>query len=599
MVHFCKANCGKHASFNYPGIKPPLYCAKDKLEGMENVMRRRCLLCDKCPAFNTPDKKTGIYCVKHKLPGMINVRQPHCLRCGTTPSFNHKGQKPGIYCAEHKLPGMVDVQHAICISEGCPTRANFNNPGETHPLYCAEHKLLDMVSTSKSGKCLSCGKEANFGSKGTTKAPYCKDHKEPDMVDVRHPMCKGQGCDKRASQNFEGKTPPEYCAKCALSGMIDVVTKRCEFPGCPITCAFDFGGESKGKYCLKHAEEGMVNVKSRRCDHPGCPIRPCFNIPGEHTGIYCDKHKLPGMVNVTDDKCLAGCGITANYNFKGETKGVYCMKDKLPGMIDIRHKICESPDCPIRASFGKLFGPVVHCATHATPNESSKNNPKCLQDDCPNRPLYTDQQNNYPLRCETHKTPNDKNVIERPCKNCSLPDFINETTLLCNDCNDYIVKKVHKAKENKYRNLLISHGFIPISSDRPIQGGCTKLRPDDVFDHVTYALIWETDEDQHKSYACDCEMARMCMIHQDFGGMPVIFIRFNPDSYKVGDKVIRETKSRERVVIDLMKSFNNVKQINYPLVVCYLYYDGFDGNLHFYAIDYVNGVSKEVTDIFT
>lgn len=44
-------------------------------------------------------------------------------------------------------------------------------------------------------------------------------------------------------------------------------------------------------------------------------------------------------------------------------------------------------------------------------------------------------------------------------------------------------------------------------------------------------IIVECDENQHGSYACECELGRMITLFQDYGGMPVVFIRYNPDNY--------------------------------------------------------------------
>lgn len=41
----------------------------------------------------------------------------------------------------------------------------------------------------------------------------------------------------------------------------------------------------------------------------------------------------------------------------------------------------------------------------------------------------------------------------------------------------------------------------------------------------------EIDENQHKDYDITCNNKRLCELYQDFGKVPIIFIRFNPDSY--------------------------------------------------------------------
>ena len=53
-----------------------------------------------------------------------------------------------------------------------------------------------------------------------------------------------------------------------------------------------------------------------------------------------------------------------------------------------------------------------------------------------------------------------------------------------------------------------------------------------MFEAATHYVVVEVDEDEHKYRACECEQARMVNISQSLG-MPTIFLRYNPDRYKV------------------------------------------------------------------
>lgn len=193
--------------------------------------------------------------------------------------------------------------------------------------------------------------------------------------------------------------------------------------------------------------------------------------------------------------------------------------------------------------------------------------------------------------------PDDKNVIERPCAKCQLPDYINEVTLLCNSCSDFFIRNHNKVKEKRIITLIESNGFKFDSLDRPVEGGCTKYRPDGLIDFKLFEVDVEVDEDQHRSYPPECEIIRMIMIHQDFGGKPVIFIRFNPDSYESPINSI-DYRERERILLDLIGSFHNVKEIKYPLLVCYLFYDGYDGQIRFKSFDPLSKQMEEVLHPF-
>ena len=47
----------------------------------------------------------------------------------------------------------------------------------------------------------------------------------------------------------------------------------------------------------------------------------------------------------------------------------------------------------------------------------------------------------------------------------------------------------------------------------------------------THVLIVEIDENQHKGYDTSCDNKRVCALYQDFGYIPIVFVRFNPDDY--------------------------------------------------------------------
>ena len=68
--------------------------------------------------------------------------------------------------------------------------------------------------------------------------------------------------------------------------------------------------------------------------------------------------------------------------------------------------------------------------------------------------------------------------------------------------------------------------------DKVIPDGCSKRRPDMFLDMGSYIIIVEIDENQHEAYDSSCENKRIMQIWEDVGCRQMIFIRFNPDSYK-------------------------------------------------------------------
>jgi hypothetical protein len=65
--------------------------------------------------------------------------------------------------------------------------------------------------------------------------------------------------------------------------------------------------------------------------------------------------------------------------------------------------------------------------------------------------------------------------------------------------------------------------------NKTIRGGCSRKVPDWFFECLTHSVVVENDENQHVSYSC--ENKRTMELFQDLGNRPIVFIRFNPDSY--------------------------------------------------------------------
>lgn len=96
---------------------------------------------------------------------------------------------------------------------------------------------------------------------------------------------------------------------------------------------------------------------------------------------------------------------------------------------------------------------------------------------------------------------------------------------------DVDIPKRYKIKENYVKDFLLDEfkEDITIVFDKIVEGGCSRRRPDVRIDMGSHIIIVECDEDQHKGYSC--ENKRMMEIFQDCGNRPIVFLRFNPDSY--------------------------------------------------------------------
>jgi hypothetical protein len=494
--------------------------------------------------------------------------------CDKIASYNIKGIKVRKFCKEHKSPIMVDVSSRQCIEEECIIQATYNFAGEK-PNYCKKHAHDGMIDV-KNKKCgeAGCTKQPTYNIKGETRAIRCKEHATKDMIDMKHKSCADDTCNERPYYNFNGKLKPLYCDKHKLKDMIFIGRKKCFETGCDIVPQFNFKGQTNGVYCATHAKPGMVDIRHKMC--LDCDKRASFNVKGETVGIYCKDHSKSNMTIVTITKCQK-CDKLPNYNFAGQKSGIRCNDHKEPDMIDVKHRTCV--DCSSRVLYGIPGNIMTCCAQHKKSGMIRKPTTKCTTDNCKEIALYgSDKQQ---IHCEDHKIRGEINLIEKECTSCKLPCILNADDL-CASCDPIKGNIIRLAKQNIVKNYLDQHDYKYISCDKVINNSeCIKERPDFLFDCATHYLVLEVDEHQHNSN-CECEHSRMVNISQALG-MPTLFIRFNPDEYKI-NKVKHNTTTVKRLkdLGEFLKHYMKISNEQLKkygfLSVLYLFYDEYDKN---------------------
>lgn len=544
--------------------------------------------CGKKAMYGTV-KRQPLYCSVHRQEGTVDVITNLCKDsdCLGRAIYGYSGTKKAFYCGKHKLPEMVNVRSKKCEFLGCLSQASYNFPDNKKVKFCYTHKLKGMMNVkSKNCEHKDCTKRASFALVGDS-AKFCKNHKLPGMINVRNEECEFDGCKKTPNYNLPGKKRGRFCVSHKSSDMVDVHHKECEHLGCKTTPTFNFFGEKSARFCDEHKHQGMVNVTHARCKREGCELRPSFGFPEQKGVAYCDEHKLSGMINKMNKTCEhQNCKKFPSYNFTEEKTPRFCTHHKLSNMVDIVSKKCQNHDCGKIATFGKLFETKTHCGEHRLNNEFNRNKPTCSQ--CSEYAVCTDKGNGYPIRCESHRNKKDINVVHKKCEKCHLDDFIASDQTMCNNCRDFYVKKVQHIKEDKIKNLLDVNKIKYEFHDKIIPDSCNYYRPDIVIDKGAFYIIVEVDENQHESYARECETMRMINIQQGFGGVPVIFIRFNPDPYVDSKGVLNKSyRGREKKLLQVLKDICNYEIIEEMLSIIYLYYDGYE-NVERLKVDFEN-----------
>lgn len=110
---------------------------------------------------------------------------------------------------------------------------------------------------------------------------------------------------------------------------------------------------------------------------------------------------------------------------------------------------------------------------------------------------------------------------------------------------DIEIKRRYKTKENLLAEALKQMNLgIDFIQDKPVQGGCSKRRPDFLFDLFTHTVIVECDENGHSGYDTTCEIDKLNATFTDLADRPMILIRFNPDRCKENKKSCFDKEGR-------------------------------------------------------
>jgi hypothetical protein len=291
------------------------------------------------------------------------------------------------------------------------------------------------------------------------------------------------------------------------------------------------------------------------------------------------------MVDVLSRKCITCKVKIPNFNKEGETVGLYCSGCALPNMVDVLSRKCSK--CSTRASYGMPGFKPTTCLKHKTANMIAKPHSKCKKQNCKLPAIYGVK---HPIHCETHKNDNDINLTETLCKKCGLLDVCIDE-LCINTCSNseqitYEMKRRQKVKELRVFQVLKCEYGEPDEYNIMVSSKCGGKNSEEKefgYDFETHKVYIEVDENQHKSYCELGEINRMKNIYMDDGGIPILFLRYNPDNYQTnGKKTNTPQKKREDELVKWLKFYENFDNINgYNLSVQYLFYtDGDNTKLH-------------------
>lgn len=508
---------------------------------------------------------TRDYCKDHKKDDMINLKGYICKSetCTSRAAYgfpkNSKEKDAGkvLYCGKDtcKKPGMINLLNKTCVA-GCGKQPTFNYPGEKKGLYCVEDKLPGMVDVKKR-TCKKCSTCASYGYKGGEKE-YCATHKKDKMVDLTKKKCEN-GCGTIANWNYHGETSGKYCYVCKKEGMINLAKKICKHPGCPLSASYGTLNDRK-QYCTRHKEDNMINFSIKKC-------KICNKKDPSYGGKdgkkeYCAVCAPSWAKNNKHRMC--DCGKIATFNWPGEKRGKYCKEHSFTGMHDVTAIRCDK--CHTTATIGIPGNKPSRCKRHREEGMISEPRRRCQN--CNKTAIYGRTKQ---LRCGDHKNTDDYNLIEKRCKGCELLYILNKDGY-CGYCDPTMIKNFALVKQRDVKQFLDKNGFNYDIYDSVIDTNCGKERPDFVFDCKTHFVVLEVDENQHKNR--DCERIRMINISQSLG-LKTIFIRYNPDDYKINNKKQTVSTLKRHKVLKGWLNHLSMKEPIHFLSTIYLFYDNF------------------------
>jgi hypothetical protein len=313
----------------------------------------------------------------------------------------------------------------------------------------------------------------------------------------------------------------------------------------------------------------MVDVRSKKCHR--CKVkRPLYNKAGETSALYCGDCKEPDMVDVKNKKCHKCKVKIPVFNITGETSTLYCGDCKEPDMVDVKNKKCSYENCNISAYYGLPGHKKETCYQHRKEGYIANPNKKCIEKNCKQMAIYGYTSAKH---CEEHKHEDEVDLIQRKCKACGLIEVVNKDGY-CYCQNQNLFNRIRLAKQKTVKNYLDRNCEIKyISYDKQIDHGvCGRERPDFLYDCESFYIVLEVDEDQHEQRNCDCEQVRMINISQSLG-MKTLFIRYNPDKYKVknGGRMQTENK-RLQTLLDVLLYYKKNGFKDYCMVT-HMYFD--------------------------
>jgi hypothetical protein len=355
------------------------------------------------------------------------------------------------------------------------------------------------------------------------------------------------------------------------------VRPRCQH-GKKKSLCIDCGGFSLcGPGCKNHGRRKAFCVDcggSALCCH-GKPKRTCVKCGGSgiclhgkkrNICIECDGSGLCGKDCVNHGKrktYCANCGGSGLCKEHSKRKD-QCIQCKSCGPECVNHgkrkKFCAECGGSALCCHGNIKKKCIEC--NPVHHAQAKSTVRPL---CPHG-----KHKRYCIECDGY----------RICSNCR-DNPVRHRRELCRTCAP-VPSNHARERESRMAAKLVKWAetdLIPIyttwNRQNPMAdpAQCGKYRPDFIYERPASVVVIEFDENQHRSYTLRCELARMAEVSLGYGGSPVHWVRYNPDSFRVNGAVAEPSEaSRSSMLLTQMQWALDCVDYEHLITVTYICY---------------------------
>lgn len=502
---------------------------------------------------------------------------------------------PPTHCTEHASKHFYCVVSRDCEFAGengnvCARTAKLAKRGYRIPTHCYRHAPADYESCIlRECEIPDCDRTAYFGIMGKTEERHCVIHKKAGETRLSGGLCCEVGCGKNVSERRGIWCTIHTATDTGDTGGGDDTSKKYDKSdksdkGVDVAVVI-----RKEKSAAKKDEVLDISV-------PSCKCIICFKQKDEmgnrkminatwcnEAGIrlWCAKHgKENGGKKKIYYPCKL-CGKPAKYGDPTTRERLYCdthcdmekhinLCKKVPGLTNRVRQ--ERKSMMLRMAKDGGESATVPAVV-------------CMVEGCSGKAAEWSVLGKTPTHCTTHK-------ITGMIMHTADID-VNELMAIANDMEQSNRKEEKSktrrlAKQQQVREMFDNCGLKYESYDKAANSLCGRERPDFVFGCETHKVIVEVDENQHKRIPNGCELLRMYRVTSYYGGMPVFWIRYNPDSYKhlkSSDAAMTANRSTEFRLLELVRCVRKAlsaesaprsNNADYGRVM-YLFFDQWDG----------------------